>query len=209
MPVNLEKEYTYVHIPKTGGSSIEKNLGLQGPTNLWNAQWCQYEFDGVGYSPQHLTLPLIKKVKPETENFKSFTVVRNPYEKAISEYFMINFDFYKTPKPNFEENDFEKFLEEEYFIHRLDHTLPQHKFIDDTIDKVVKLKDLDEEWWGICDFIGEECTPLHNENPGKMITHRTGKDTSELVEQLSPIVKDKIYKHLEKDFDTFEYTKEY
>lgn len=200
MPFDLEKKFIFVHIPKTGGVSIETSLDLFHTEKFYLGRWNAKVVDGVGYALQHLTLPLIKKLKPEVKDFKSFTVVRNPYEKAVSEFFFIHKDYHKKPKKSLD--GFEKWLEDEYFLHKMDHTLPQYKFIDDSIGMIVKHEHLNERWFDICDYIEIP----HKELP---FYNRTGRNTSDLVKSLPQNIKDKIYKKFEKDFDTFGYSKNY
>jgi len=204
MPFDLEKKFIFVHIPKTGGVSIATSLDLFHTEKFYLGRWNAKVIDGVGYALQHLPLPLIKKLRPEVSDFKSFTVVRNPYEKAISEYFFIHKDYHKKPKTNLD--DFEKWLEEEYFLHKMDHTIPQYEFIDDSIGMIVKNEELNEKWNDICDYIGYQ----RKELPFYNVTRRkTAPSTSDLVKSLPQSVRDKIYNKFEKDFETFGYLKKY
>jgi hypothetical protein len=98
MPI-FDNEYTFIHIPKTGGSSIEcwltdnnKKMSLFsiGKKNLIN-----------GHSPQHCTFLELKELNLLTE--KVFTIVRPDVERVISEYFYLNqFSFGYNKFKNFD-----------------------------------------------------------------------------------------------------------
>ena len=94
----FKKKIIFVHIPRTGGTSIEKNLWrnefnedftfemndekhlLQGFVDKYRNK---YQSDGL----QHLTLDNIKKIYPnEVKNFFTFCFIRNPYSRIASAY---------------------------------------------------------------------------------------------------------------------------
>ena len=78
----------FVHIPRTGGSSIETVLWprkeekdlWQGFTSRFNNE---YQTDGL----QHLYARNIRKaVGDRFDRYFKFTIVRNPWDKAVSSY---------------------------------------------------------------------------------------------------------------------------
>jgi hypothetical protein len=93
------KTLKFMHIPKTGGSSIE-NVGIpyemhwgHSDLQLKHAQWESIRESEKVYF--HYPLYLVKD--PQTykywrETFDYFCVVRNPYEKCVSEYFCPYFE---------------------------------------------------------------------------------------------------------------------
>jgi REP element-mobilizing transposase RayT len=90
MPIHYQKKIIFIHIPKTGGTSISKML-----------------FGNTHYSHQHLLGPVINvKGKPRRashctfeeiqsilqfniEEFDKITCVRNPYDRIKSEYYFL------------------------------------------------------------------------------------------------------------------------
>jgi len=72
----------FVHIPKTGGSSVEKWMSGSGDLCFHTSgipSCCKC-------TPQHFTLRAIKTLLPGMHFDYAFTIVRNPYERLESEY---------------------------------------------------------------------------------------------------------------------------
>tara|TARA_B100001093_G_C26772449_1_gene990835 strand:- start:351 stop:977 length:627 start_codon:yes stop_codon:yes gene_type:complete len=70
--INLIKQFIFIHIPKTGGSTIKSYLrSFRGNTNV--------------IMHPHI-LDYINKL-PESSDFFKFTSVRNPWELVVSRYF--------------------------------------------------------------------------------------------------------------------------
>ena len=82
-------KFKFIHIPKTGGTSLEVVFDLQHENNLYQPGF-SHIINGVSFAPQHFTHNIIDHFKPECKDYFSFTVVRNPFTKIISEYFYIN-----------------------------------------------------------------------------------------------------------------------
>jgi chondroitin 4-sulfotransferase 11 len=77
--INHKHKCIFIHIPKTGGTSIESALGDWGltPDN-------ECELMGDTYRSQHHTLQSVKKSL--RENYFKFAFVRNPWDRAVSSY---------------------------------------------------------------------------------------------------------------------------
>ncbi len=86
MPVLREKKIIFVHVPKTGGSSIEKVLGLH-PNDVKD---CNYFLSGTNYHLQHLTLQEIEKILIEDgeviSEYSVIGMVREPIDRMLSEF---------------------------------------------------------------------------------------------------------------------------
>ena len=89
MPILHSAKIIFVHIPKTGGGTIEKTLGIYGKDNKGSLSpdhsilYGRYKNKFL----QHLTINEIKELnKKEFESYKKISFVRNPYDKIISEY---------------------------------------------------------------------------------------------------------------------------
>ena len=89
MPISHSAKIIFVHIPKTGGGTIEKTLGIYGKDNNGNLSpdhsllYGKYENKFL----QHLTISEIRKLNiNEFEKYRKISFVRNPYDRIISEY---------------------------------------------------------------------------------------------------------------------------
>lgn len=92
MPVTEinKKTLAFVHIPKCGGSSIESSLDLH-PFNQTEEEMTLRHLSGInakGKQLQHLTFSeIITELEGRgIHNFKSFTVVRHPFSRIVSEF---------------------------------------------------------------------------------------------------------------------------
>lgn len=96
MPVFHDLKCIYVHIPKTGGTSIEAALGILGDWNVENT----LNMFGLIKSPnlkekkflskflQHLTAAQLRDVLGnQFELYYRFTFVRNPWDRMVSIFF--------------------------------------------------------------------------------------------------------------------------
>ena len=104
MPI-FNKEITFIHIPKTGGTSIEKFLSSNGHSvSMLNEKIDFIQING--HSPQHCTYLELKDLGLLTE--KIFTVVRPEVERTVSEFFYI-----KKYRPDLSSlfNTFNEFLD--------------------------------------------------------------------------------------------------
>jgi hypothetical protein len=78
------KRILFVHIPRTGGTSIEKSLNVAAPLRFF----CPAPLPFLRVTPQHLTFLDMKSLFG-TDFFEySFTIVRDPYRRVESVYDM-------------------------------------------------------------------------------------------------------------------------
>jgi hypothetical protein len=141
-----------IHIPKTGGSSIEKyffkkypNLIQKKNTKLWGLlpDEDQKKTINIRSSLQHLTLRNIMKnnhyFKINFTNLQIITVVRNPYDRIISELFYNNHvEINDSPGKVFKVilHHFKEYKKNNH--HQDNHYRPQHLFLTDKDGKVNK-----------------------------------------------------------------------
>ena len=90
MPVSDKYKCIYFHNAKAGGSSIEQ---LIRPITYYNDKYDAK----VRYAPQHLPCEELKKLIPPEKwrDYFKFTVIRNPWDRALSDYFWNNRGFKK------------------------------------------------------------------------------------------------------------------
>lgn len=78
----------FVHVPKSGGSSIEEYLVRRfgGPLSMYAGQdWVERRAKGVIIPPTHLTAKALEDVMPPNTAY-CFTQVRNPLQRTLSQY---------------------------------------------------------------------------------------------------------------------------
>jgi len=121
------KEFWFIHIPKTGGTSIE----------TWLADHCKMSFHSplvpgfLRCTPQHFTAETIKILEPHRD-LNGFTIVRNPYDRVESEYLYRTQNLQNHLKPVFSQwllQNMQKAKRNAY--HFDNHLTPQSYFLDD------------------------------------------------------------------------------
>lgn len=142
----------FVHIPKTGGGTVELRLGKQLYGNNWgsirkekmsiNGRWSQH-FAMKDYQEEYKDLNL--------ESFYKFCFVRNPWDRAVSEYlYMIkmkgcNCSIEDAPAT------FSSYVKEGFTCSWGSHVIPQSDYILDekgkkVVDDVFKFEDFENEF---------------------------------------------------------------
>jgi hypothetical protein len=102
MPISYKHKILFIHIPKCAGTSIECILSTNNKTEFYTEK---LSFELLSSLPidrftdeeyrlcasknrQHYTYRELAKILPKdvTENFEKITIVRNPYDRLVSEY---------------------------------------------------------------------------------------------------------------------------
>ncbi|MFT5112667.1 MAG: hypothetical protein ACI8P9_001994 [Parasphingorhabdus sp.] len=102
MPVFKKSRLVHIHIPKTGGSFIERSITEIEGVELWSSSKVgPRQFNNRWFELQHLTLLELPMFAHNVlDNYHSFAVLRNPYERLVSEYLWrwrpIDFDVYNN-----------------------------------------------------------------------------------------------------------------
>ena len=135
MPFFPDLNVLFIHIPKTGGTSIEKMLNKRSRMEMWNPKRNRKLLYPLNQSsPQHFTLKSIydnqKVLNLNLDNFTYFfTIVRNPYDRVISDLF-----FYKLIRKDDNDeivnNVLKQYLSETHSKYD-NHSKPQYQFICD------------------------------------------------------------------------------
>ena len=144
---NKDVNLLFIHIPKTGGSSLEiyfsKKYSIKlCMTSLFEIYRNIYS-KILPTSPQHLTYNKIYKFKDsfkiDFNDLKIITIVRNPYHRIISDLFF--FDLIKIDSnPNFV---YEKIIKFTTNVKTYDnHPLPQYLYLIDKNNNNELLKNL-------------------------------------------------------------------
>lgn len=134
----------FIHIPKTGGSSLEKyfsvkfNIPLSKKSLMSTGDVKDYaDKSEINSSLQHLTYSTIIKYKDffkiDENNIQILSVVRNPYNKIMSDLFYLK----KINVNSTKEEVYEKmqiYLQENYD----NHITPQYKFITNENEELIE-----------------------------------------------------------------------
>ncbi len=201
MPYYKEKNILFIHIPKTGGTVIEKSIKNTYNQTLYsrkNNNLLPPPFNKVSLQHQFFTTIRNHKKKLSVifENIKIFSVVRNPYDRTISDLF-----WFKLIKKDYSAEQVSDVLKNNY-INRTDldnHNIPQYKFITNKNEKIFpciklfKTETLNEDNKKINEFLN-----IHIDIQQKNIN----KDYSRYLNEESISIINKYYK---KDFEIFGY----
>ena len=139
-----------IHIPKTGGSSVEDYFINKYSINksrfslfFWIADWYK-ELNNmtIHHSLQHCTYAEIIKYSKElyvdTNNLKMISIVRNPYDRCISDLFhngLIQKNSSKEEVYNTIKNIYFKNYYEKTFAYD-NHVIPQYLYLTDENEKL-------------------------------------------------------------------------
>ena len=171
MPVSHQYRCIFVHIPKTGGTSIETALDMFHP---WREENREAMF-GLVQSPellakgwisrflQHLSIEELREILPSqiAADYFSFAWVRNPWDRMVSVYFNKDPDMLQQARNQgiaLEGLSFRDFLERtEGFSHV--HLLEQARFVVDSqericVDFVGRFESLADDFRILCDRLG-------------------------------------------------------
>lgn len=167
--VTGKKTLTFIHIPKTGGTSITK----------WFNVVCSYKPNGYEMmkyceTKDHWGIKEVKEV--DTDLGYKFTVVRNPWDYTVSLYaFLTGVAIYwynRNPEGergvwNFDSSWLTHDLKFDTFVRNL-HTYPtplhknynfaspQASWIDDDIDYVLRYETLEQDFRVVQDIVGHD-----------------------------------------------------
>ena len=163
MPISVNYLCVFVHIPRTGGTSIEKTLGIHRdwPTTdreVFHGKW-ELEFDYLQL--QHLPYPEMKSIADisHTRSYFKFTFVRNPWERLVSEYFWQNLQ---------DRISFNKFVARVARVVRertkikgtYCHFRPQSEYLTDDLDFVGRFENFTKDVRKIHARLGCECQEI-------------------------------------------------
>ncbi|SLN33305.1 Sulfotransferase family protein [Roseivivax jejudonensis] len=122
----------FVHVPKTGGSSLEKALRAMGGVQ---AMHCGKAMPYTRCTPQHMHAAVLDVFAPEALTDLRLAVVRHPFDRLRSEYRMRRAGEIARgrPAPDFDswvERVFERYARNPY-VHD-NHVRPQTAFVTET-----------------------------------------------------------------------------
>jgi len=198
MPISFKHKFKFIHIPKTGGSSVEVIFDLMHEENLYVPGWT-HDHRGCLFAPQHFTHNMIDfYTENKYKDYFSFAIVRDPYIRTISEYFYINTKLVMSDiGKEFDEEHFNKWLDNDLIKFDIEHKLPQSTFIDKDVDMILKLENINEDWNKLMGKLGTDFR-LINDNDSRI-------NKRKIFNGLKQSTKNKIYNIFKMDFDRFGY----
>ena len=198
MPYYKDIELLFIHIPKTGGTSLENYLKKTYKETLFSGYGNNIlpEDDLQKNSLQHQTYSTIYKYRDILEvdfnsNLKVITIVRDPYDRIISDLFF----FELIKKDNTCETVYNIIKDYLYKDCYDNHNIPQYKFITNSNEelieniKIFRTETLTQDIhnYGFTDYIGTKSNIIHS--------NYLNNDSIQLINI--------FYK---KDFELFNYT---
>jgi hypothetical protein len=157
MPIDKENNIIFVHIPKCAGTSIAKSLNIYSEHNKPPNMNILYGITENNIVLQSLCLEYYQNYidKNKIKECKIITVVRNPYDRVLSDFMWHNrgfnniLDFCKFIKKTLiEKNKYELMQHEPQFY--INHILPQVEYINNTNYKniiIMKLENLKNDFY--------------------------------------------------------------
>ena len=201
------KELKFIHITKTGGTSIEKN-GLK-----YGMKWGMYHKE---YGWHHNLFPNVRL--DLKQKYDWFMVVRNPYERLISELYCR----WGGPQPagrilELDNNSINLFLKKK-LLHVVNnhkicngHYFEQHKYFDNDIKiNIIHFENLEKEFDLLMKKykLNVKLDNVYNESiKPKKITVNDNSLTKFTVNDLSEELINLINDIYDKDFEMFGYKK--
>lgn len=201
MPYYRRVNLLFIHIPKTGGTVIEDEIKKKFSQELFSNytnKLLEYPYSKI--SLQHQFYSTIynykKKIRLNLKNLKTFAVIRNPYDRIISDLFWYNL-IKSSDTPEIVYN-----VIKNNYIDRDDldnHNVPQYKFVTDKNSnlvssiKIFRCETLNEDNDLLCKFLGFKINIKRN---------NVNKNYDKYLNKMSIDLINNFYK---KDFELFNY----
>lgn len=210
MLISKENRVVFVHIPRTGGTSVRRALRAQQDApyepnvqkiqhtitallpvtvkhilaNCLQATPLRYLVTGAG----HPTMVLMRLLRPEVAEYRSFAFVRNPYDRIVSAY-----EFACAT------NEYGGSFDE-YVRHCLCHLQPQSNYLylggRRLVDFIGRFERFEEDFHDLCARLGL----------GELNLAHVGETTREAyLDYFTPRTLKKVEKAYAADFALFEY----
>lgn len=216
MPIIEKYKIIFVHIPKCGGTSINSLFDIKNDAIrkysitpsldvMYGNKVLNYNNKDENIEMAHATAKMIRYFHPQKfiEYFK-FAIVRNPYDRIVSEYAYKNTRIIKNAdKISFREfvSEVKKLLDNRDKIEHIniDHYLPQYEYVYDG-DKLIVDRIINFEAYNTS--ISTLLTKLKITKP---IPHENKSNRKHWSKYLTPETEEIIYQMYKKDFELFNY----
>ena len=208
--LDITRNLLFIHIPRTGGTSIEENLGVtSSKDNLYGI----HIHNNINKALQHLDCKEIIEILGEDiyNSYYKFSVVRHPYFRLMSEFYWRPklqqtkypnlkdgynfFKFLRQVKDLVDNKNYNEFIYNDHFKPQVDFLMKDNKLM---IDKVINFDAIDNQYRFIRDKYGisRGLEKLHSSN------YLTGKKSI-----LTEKCKNLIYEIYSKDFEVFGFSR--
>jgi hypothetical protein len=212
MVINDRRKVIFIHIPKTGGVSVERSIhkALGGDEKIPYGQLInqppkiEQSIPGLGL---HSMLKDYRRYfGQEINDFYIFSIVRNPWRRMVSHYEYLISTMFNRRVNAYNRLDFPKFVQV-YKTKLLAYSLLEgyDTFLKDDystqLNKVIKLENINEELPIIGDEIKLEITEVLHMNP----TNPNQKEHKNWRDYYNPGLRDRVYKMFENDIKKYNY----
>lgn len=209
MPISYTYNLVFIHVPKCAGTTIEKIIGTSTHKEYY-CRWDEKPKDSAKTLQHYTYLELKKDLKIKWDDYYIFSVVRNPYERFVSEYKFRKSIYLKHKKTKQDPGSFSEFIEnlsikKNLRIPTFDaHLETQTSFLQNKSEKIeksisiFKFENLKTCW----DKLEQKTGVLYKDN----YWSRKAKDNIHYQDFYTPKTKAIIYDFYKEDFDNFGYS---
>lgn len=207
--ISEKKKFLFIHVPKTGGNSIQNILSDFADDKIVIANKMQdgkerFELKNDSINIHKHSILQEYKNQLDSKYYKGlykFSVIRNPYERLISHYFSPN-----RQVPTWDRNDFLKLLDEEikplqHYIRTrpkgLEKITDSFKALDAELDYLIKFENIDFDIKQICEQL---------EIPFMGLPHRNKSEKGDYKKYYDSELLEIIQKEFSKEIEFGDYT---
>lgn len=217
MPFDPNTNILFIHIPKTGGTSIEQYFDLCHAENFWYDRWdrerdvfvanhrSKYNSPKLAYEPQHYTPEILKALLEGYDDYFKFTFVRNPYTRLLSEYYWRENKNYASPL-DFDPVKFDMWTEVWLSDMNDSHKEPQVNYVDPSLHFIGRFEQLEADFSKLL-FLLAKKHPSHSGFSHRVLPNynSTGIEKSAIIPYLLERTKKRIKETYFHDFEKFNY----
>lgn len=201
--ISHEHKCIFVHIPKCGGTSIEDAIwpGQRSEADLWAGSYVE---NGLRQSLHHLYARQIRDKVGEAvfSQYFKFAFVRNPWDRAVSQYVYIRLDWpWRSLRRTWQFATFGNYLKT---VERLTDTRweAQHNYVFDgannlLVDHVARFEEIGDEFEYICKKIDLR---------GAALPHKKKSERKAYADYYTPATRDAVARIYKKDIEAFGYS---
>lgn len=192
---DIDKKYIFTHPPKCAGASVEKALGLRN-LNRRSKKFKTYK--KLLHQPLNDHIKIIQSYGLNWKDFFIFSVVRNPWDRAVSRFFFLktHINKYKNTTICFEDyirDCYKDFLIDGEHGH---HSIKEFMYFQDeySVDYVIRQENFEAGLQKVMEKLGVSNYELHHLDQN---TIRPSKDyksfyTKETKNMVTEMAKDSI-----------------